>query len=54
MSIEWLLRNLPNPKNEAMKKASKRVHIMERSELIAGLSILAVGTIIIILILVYS
>ena len=54
MSIEWLLRNSPNPKKETEKKVSERVHIMERSELIAGLSILAVGTIIIILILVYT
>ena len=54
MSIEWLLRNLVDKNKEAQTKASKRVQIMKRSELIIGLSILAIGTIIIILILVHS
>lgn len=54
MSIELLLRNLVVQNNKAQKKASKRVHIMKRSELIIGLFILAIGTIIIILTLIYS
>ena len=54
MSIEWLLRNLLTQNNEAQKRASKRIHIMKRSELIIGSSILVIGTIIIIFILVYT